>query len=128
MTNPMDEIPGELLEVTLKLANNLAQSEPFMRLKKANRKVESDSQASQLGTEISLLQAKVRAQQYTSDYSQADVIQLRSLQDLFYKNQTLKEQAAAQEDAVNLLRDVNQLISGNIKMDFGALTRRVSDD
>ena len=128
MTNPMDEIPGELLDVTLKLANNLAQSEPFMRLKKANRKVESDSQASQLGTEFSLLQAKVRAQQYTSDYSQADVIQLRSLQDLFYKNQTLKEQAAAQEDAVNLLRDVNQLISGNIKMDFGALTRRVSDD
>ena len=124
----MDEIPGELLDVTHKLANNLAQSEPFMRLKKANHKVESDSQAAQLRTEFSLLQAKVRAQQYTSDYSQADVIRLRSLQDLFYKNQTLKEQAAAQEDAVNLLRDVNQLISGNIKMDFGALTRRVSDD
>ena len=128
MTNPMDEIPGELLDVTHKLANNLAQSEPFMRLKKANRKVEADPQAAQLRTEFSLLQAKVRAQQYTSDYSQADVIRLRSLQDLFYKNQTLKEQAAAQEDAVNLLRDVNQLISGNIKMDFGALTRRVSDD
>ena len=128
MTNPMDEIPGELLDVTLKLANNLAQSEPFMRLKKANRKVEADPQAAQLRTEFSHLQMKVRAQQYTSDYSQEDVIQLRSLQDLFYKNQTLKEQAAAQEDAVNLLRDVNQLISGNIKMDFGALTRRVSDD
>ena len=128
MTNPMDEIPGELLDVTHKLANNLAQSEPFMRLKKANRKVEADPQAAQLRTEFSHLQMKVRAQQYTSDYSQEDVIRLRSLQDLVYKNQALKEQAAAQEDAVNLLRDVNQLISGNIKMDFGALTRRVSDD
>ena len=128
MSDSIVEIPAELLGVTQKLANNLAQSEPFLRLKRANRKVESDPQASQLRTEFSLLQAKVRAQQYTSDYSQADVIRLRSLQDLVYKNQALKEQAAAQEDAVNLLRDVNQLISGNIKMDFGALTRRVSDD
>lgn len=128
MSDSIVEIPAELLGVTQKLANNLAQSEPFLRLKRANRKVESDPQASQLRTEFSLLQAKVRAQQYTSDYSQADVIRLRSLQDLYYKNQTLKEQAAAQEDAVNLLRDVNQLISGNLKMDFGALTRRVSDD
>ena len=124
----MDEIPGELLDVTSKLANNLAQSEPFVRLKQANRKVEADPQAAQLRTEFSHLQMKVRAQQYTSDYSQEDVIRLRSLQDLVYKNQSLKEQAAAQEDAVNLLRDVNQLISGIIKMDFGALTRRVSDD
>lgn len=128
MSDSFVEIPAELLDVTQKLAVNLAQSEPFLRLKKANHKVESDPQASQLRTEFSLLQAKVRAQQYTTDYSQADVIRLRSLQDLFYKNQTLKEQAAAQEDAVNLLRDVNQLISGNLKMDFGALTRRVSDD
>ncbi len=78
MTNPMDEIPGDLLDVTLKLANNLAQSEPFMRLKKANRKVEADPQAAQLRTEFSHLQMKVRAQQYTSDYSQEDVIRLRS--------------------------------------------------
>ncbi len=128
MTNPMEEIPAELLDVTQKLAINLAQSEPFLRLKQANRKVEADPQASQLRTEFSLLQSKVRAQQYTPDYSQEDVIRLRTLQDLVYKNQALKEQAAAQEEAINLLREVNQLISGVIKMDFGALARRFSDD
>ncbi len=128
MTNPMEEIPAELLDVTQKLAINLAQSEPFLRLKQANRTVEADPQASQLRTEFSLLQSKVRAQQYTPDYSQEDVIRLRTLQDLVYKNQALKEQAAAQEEAINLLREVNQLISGVIKMDFGALARRFSDD
>ena len=128
MTNPIDEIPEELLDITRTLANNLAQSEPFLRLKQANRKVESNPQASQLSTEFSLLQMKVRAQQYTSDYSQADVIKLRSLQSLVDKNQTLQEQAAALEDALNFLRDVNQLMSGILKMDFGALTRRASDD
>ena len=128
MTNPIDEIPEELLDITRTLANNLAQSEPFLRLKQANRKVESNPQASQLSTEFSLLQMKVRAQQYTSDYSQADVIKLRSLQSLVDKNQTLQEQATALEDALNFLRDVNQLMSGILKMDFGALTRRASDD
>jgi len=128
MTNPIDEIPEELLDITRTLANNLAQSEPFLRLKQANRKVESNPQASQLSTEFSLLQMKVRAQQYTSDYSQADVIKLRSLQSLVDRNQTLQEQAAALEDALNFLRDLNQLMSGILKMDFGALTRRVSDD
>jgi len=128
MTNPIDEIPEELLDITRNLANNLAQSEPFLRLKQANRKVESNPQASQLSTEFSLLQMKVRAQQYTSDYSQADVIKLRSLQSLVDKNQTLQEQATALEDALNFLRDVNQLMSGILKMDFGALTRRASDD
>jgi len=128
MTNPIDEIPEELLDITRTLANNLAQSEPFLRLKQANRKVESNPQASQLSTEFSLLQMKVRAQQYTSDYSQADVIKLRSLQSLVDRNQTLQEQAAALEDALNFLRDLNQLMSGILKMDFGALTRRASDD
>lgn len=128
MTDPIDEIPEELLDITRTLANNLAQSEPFLRLKQANRKVEANPQASQLQTEFSLLQMKVRAQQYTSDYSQADVIRLRSLQSLVDRNQTLQEQAAALEDALNFLRDLNQLMSGILKMDFGALTRRVSDD
>lgn len=121
-------LSSPLFEAVNDLGRNIAFSEPFLRLRKANLALESDSQASSLLSGFLLLQKKVRAQQFTDSYSQEDVTRLRSLQTLVDKNEVIREQLAAHEAAINLLRELNFQMTGLLKVDFAALTRPVIED
>jgi cell fate (sporulation/competence/biofilm development) regulator YlbF (YheA/YmcA/DUF963 family) len=115
-----------LVEVTQNLAENLAQSEPFLRFRAAEEKLNGDAEAQRLLAELSELQQTVRAQQYAGGITPGQLNRLRELQTAVNQNATIQEYGLAQETAVALLRGVNREISTLIGIDFASLTRRSS--
>lgn len=122
----INRVPVTMLEVASNLAENLAQSEPFLRYKAAEEKLTADTGAQNLLAELSELQQTVRAQQYAGGISESQLKRLRELQTAANQNETIQEYGLAQEYAVAFLREVNQEISQLIGIDFASLTRRSS--
>lgn len=115
-----------LLEATSSLAENLAQSEPFLRFKAAEQRLHADPQAMQLLSDLSALQQKIRQQQLSSAISQNDLTQLRALQSAVGTNETIQDHLLTQELAIAFLSEVNQEISQQLGVDFASLARRSS--
>lgn len=124
VTSALGAISITMLEATSVLAENLVQSEPFLRFQQANRKLHADQEAMQLLAEISDLQQKIRNQQPSGNISESDINRLRELQRAIGSNNLIQEQGLAQETAIAFLREVNQEISNLLGVDFASLTRR----
>ena len=124
VTTTMNAISTTMLEATSNLAENLAQSEPFLRFKAAAGRLEADPQAMQLLADLSKIQQKIRKRQYSGAVSEKDLAQLRSLQSAVSTNETIQDYQLTQELAVAFLREVNQEISNLVGIDFASLTRR----
>jgi len=106
------------------MAENLAQSEPFLRLKAAEAELNADLEALRILQELAALQQKIRGQQYSSSVSESDLKQLRALQNAVNANETIADFQMTQELAVAFLREVNDEISQLVSIDFASLTRR----
>jgi cell fate (sporulation/competence/biofilm development) regulator YlbF (YheA/YmcA/DUF963 family) len=119
-------VSSPILEVTQNLAENLAQSEPFLRYRAAEKKLNGDAEAQRLLVELSELQQTVRAQQYAGGITATQLKRLRELQTATNQNEILQEYGQAQEAALAFLRIVNQQISQLVSIDFASLTRRSS--
>lgn len=126
MTSNIAGVSITLLEATSSLAENLTQSEPFLRYIAAVQRLHADPQAMQLLSDLSALQQKIRRQQNTGAISQVDLTQLRALQSAVGTNETIQEHLMTQELAVAFLREVNQEISQLLGVDFASLARRSS--
>lgn len=120
----INAISTTMLEATTNLAENLSQSEPFLRFKAAAGRLEADPQATQLLADLSKIQQKIRKRQYSGAISEKDLAQLRSLQSAVSINETIQDYQLTQELAVAFLREVNQEISNLVGIDFASLTRR----
>ncbi len=113
-----------MLEATSSLTENLAQSEPFLRLKAAEERFKANREAVQLLKNLSELQQKIRQEQYSGGISENDLKQLRALQGAAFENEAIQDYGMAQDLAVAFLREVNQEISQLLGIDFASLTRR----
>ncbi len=119
-------ISAPMLEAAQSLAENLAQSEPFLRYKAAADKYNLDAEAGRLVAELSDLQQSIRSRQYNGGISERDLKRLRELQMAARLNATILEYNASQAEAIEFLREVNQEISQLVGIDFASLTRRSS--
>ncbi len=126
MTSNLSGISITLLEAASSLTENLAQSEPILRYKSAEQRLQSDPQAMQLLKDLSALQQKIRQQQYSGAISQPDLAQLRLLQSAVSANETIQDHLLTQELAIAFVREVNQEISQLLGVDFASLARRSS--
>lgn len=126
MTSTQNAISASLLEATTVLAGNLAQSEPFLRYKAAEAKLNADRLAPQILANLSALQQKIRKQQQSGVVTESDLKQLRSLQSAMGANEIIQDYLLTQELAIAFLREVNQEISQLLGIDFASLTRRSS--
>ncbi len=126
MTSNIAGVSITLLEATSSLAENLAQSEAFLRYKAAEQRLHADQQAMQLLSDLSALQQKIRGQQNTGAISQKDLTQLRALQSAVGTNETIQDHLLTQELAIAFLREINQEISQQLGVDFASLARRSS--
>lgn len=111
-------------EATSALAENLVQSEPFLRFKEAEKNLNADQEAPRLLAELSEVQQKVRSQQQSGGISESDLKRLRELQSAIGTNDVIQKYGLAQENAAAFLREVNQEISNLLGIDFASLTRR----
>ncbi len=115
-----------MVEVTTRLAENLAQSEQFLRYRAAEERLNADPKANKLLKGLSGLQQQIRQNQYRNAVTEKDVRDLRELQNAVAANETIQEYQSAQEQAVLFLREVNQEISRLIGIDFASLARHSS--
>lgn len=120
------KIPASMQEATSNLAENLLQSEPFLRYKAAERKLQADLEAQQLLTNLSEWQQKIREQQNSGHIIVTDLERLRSLQNAVASNDAIQDYGLTQELAIAFLREVNQEISTLLSIDFSSLARRSS--
>lgn len=122
----LNDISSKMMDASSNLAENLAQSEPFLRFKAAEQKLHADRQAMQLLAELADTQQIVRARQSSGAILESDVARLRELQKAFGTNETIQEHEHAQELAIAFLRSVNQEITQLLGTDFASLARRSS--
>lgn len=120
----LDNISPTMLDATQMLVQNLQQSEPFLRYQQADRKMHADQAAMQMLTDLSEAQNKVRGQQYSRTISEGDLRRLRELQEALRSNGAILAYGMAQQEAISLLREVNDEISNLIGVDFSSLTRK----
>jgi cell fate (sporulation/competence/biofilm development) regulator YlbF (YheA/YmcA/DUF963 family) len=120
------KIPHTLLEAASVLIANLNASEPFLRFKLAENKLNADHGSLSLLAQLSELQQKIRTEQYSGAISESDLTQLRDLQIAVGDNEIIQEYGFAQEMAVAFLKEVNQEISRLLNIDFASLARRSS--
>ena len=118
------KISPSMLEATSNLAENLLQSEPFLRYRAAERKLQADQEAQQLLTDLTEWQQKIREQQNSGHISVTDLEKLRSLQNAVAANDVIQDYGLTQELAVAFLREINQEISTLLSIDFSSLARR----
>ncbi len=124
LTTKPNTLPATIMEVTVALATNLAQSEPFLKYKAAEEALNADAEAQRLLTGLSDLQQKIRNQQYSGGIMEEDLNRLHELQNQVGTNETIQAYGYAQERAIAFLREVNQAISNLVGIDFSSLTRR----
>ena len=124
MTSAQNAISATMLEATSSLAENLVQSEPFLRLQVADRRLHADQEAMHLLAEFAELQQKIRAQHDSGAMTESDIQRLRELQRIISTNDAIQDHNMAQELAIAFVREVNQEISNLLGVDFASLTRR----
>ncbi len=118
------KLSAELQAAAEDLAHNLEASRPIIEYQAAQKNLDADPNANSLLEQLAAVQANLRARQARGAVNTAEVARLRSLQAEVQANATIMAYALAQQNAVSLLREVNQEINQLLGLDFAALTRK----
>lgn len=110
----------QLQEATQLLIDNLLASEAFAQYQNARRKMDIDNEAHALMDQLSKAQARVRQMQSKGEVNQAEIDSLRLLQQRVLRNPVIMNYAGSQQNAINLLREVNGEISQLLGIDFAS--------
>ena len=113
-------IPIQLQEATQLLIDHLLASEAFAQYQTARRNMDADRAAHDLMDQLGKAQARVRQMQGRGEVNQAEVDSLRLLQQRVLRNPVIIDYAGAQQEAINLLREVNGEISQLLGIDFAS--------
>lgn len=107
-----------LQEATYSLIDNLLASEAFVRYRLARAHLDGDTEARSLLTALSQAQANLRQKQADGGVTQAEIDDLRKLQLKVQRNHAIMDYARSQQEAVNLLREINSEISELLGVNF----------
>ncbi len=119
-------VSPKMMEATIMLAQNLLQSEPFLRYKEAENKLQKDKVAQKLLTDFPAARERIRGQQFSGTFSESDLVKLQELQEAVSTNEVIQSHELSQREAIALVREVNEEISNLIGIDFSALARHSS--
>jgi len=113
-------IPPQLQEATKLLIEHLLASEAFTQYQNAGSDMDSDQEAHALMDQLGKSQTRVRQMQAKGEVNQAEIDSLRLLQQRVLHNPVILDYLGSQQDAVNLLRDVNREISELLGINFAS--------
>jgi cell fate (sporulation/competence/biofilm development) regulator YlbF (YheA/YmcA/DUF963 family) len=124
MTDTATILIDELQAATDALGESLAASEPFTRYVQAQRALDADPAASDLLDLLISTQNSFRIQQRQGAVTQADIDQLKAIQQRVQDDATIMEYANSQQAAIAFLKEINQEISQQLGMDFALIAKR----
>jgi cell fate (sporulation/competence/biofilm development) regulator YlbF (YheA/YmcA/DUF963 family) len=123
----MDTIlSSSMHEATDALIGNLLASETFVRYQQAHARLNEDHQARILLEQLSQAQADLRKKQANSGVTQAEIDALRTLQEQVQHNKVIMIYAQTQQEAVNLLREINNEISQLLGINFASFANHAT--
>ena len=114
------ELSSQLQEATQLLIEHLLASEAFTQYQNARNDMDANPEAHVLMDQLGQSQARVRQMQAKSQVNQAEIDALRLLQQRVLRNPVILDYLGSQQEAVNLLRDVNREISELLGIDFAS--------
>jgi cell fate (sporulation/competence/biofilm development) regulator YlbF (YheA/YmcA/DUF963 family) len=109
-----------LQEAAGALTGNLLVSEAFIRYQRAQLRLNEDHQARALLEQLSQTQASLRKKQGNGSVPQAEVDALRAIQEQVQRNPIITDYVETQQQAVNLLREINTEISQLLGINFAS--------
>jgi cell fate (sporulation/competence/biofilm development) regulator YlbF (YheA/YmcA/DUF963 family) len=113
-------IPPQLQEATKLLIEHLLASKAFTQYQNAGSDMDSDQEAHALMDQLGKSQTRVRQMQAKGEVNQAEIDSLRLLQQRVLRNPVILDYLGSQQDAVNLLREVNREISELLGINFAS--------
>ena len=108
----------QLQEATQSLIDNLLASEAFVHYQNARTQFDADNEAHTSMDQLSKLQTRLRQKQTKGNVNQAEIDSLRLLQQRAQHNSVIIDYSQSQQEAVNLLREINGEISQLLGIDF----------
>ena len=113
-----------MYEATEALASNLLASEVFVCYQQARRRLDQDEEARALLDQLVQMQANLRQKQADRRLTQTEIDALRGLQEQVQRNKVVMTYAKTQQEAINLLRQINQEISQLLGINFAVFAGR----
>ena len=120
------DLSPQLEEATQLLVDNLLASEAFTQYQNARSDMDSDQEAHALMDQLGKSQARVRQMQAKGEVNQAEIDSLRLLQQRVLRNPVILDYLGSQQEAVNLLRDVNGEISELLGINFASFANHAT--
>lgn len=120
------DLSPQLQEATKLLVDNLLASEAFTQYQNARSDMDSDKEAHALMDQLGKSQARVRQMQGRGEVNQAEVDSLRLLQQRVLRNPVIMDYVGAQQEAVNLLREINGEISQLLGINFASFANHAT--
>ena len=108
------------------LIGNLLASGAFIRYQQAHTCLNEDRQARALLEQLSQTQNSLREKQANGGVTQADVDALRAIQEQVQRNHVVMDYAHTQQNAVNLLREINVEISQLLGINFATFANHAT--
>ncbi len=109
-----------LQEATQALIEQLLASEQLVDYQQARARLNEDREAQALLERLSQAQASLRQKQGSGTLDQAELDRLRLLQQRAQRNSVIVEYANSQQEAINLLREINKEISELLGINFAS--------
>ena len=120
------DLSPQLQEATKLLVEHLLASEAFTQYQNARSDMDSDQEAHALMDQLGKSQARVRQMQAKGEVNQAEIDSLRLLQQRVLRNRAILDYLGSQQEAVNLLRDVNREISELLGINFASFANHAT--
>jgi cell fate (sporulation/competence/biofilm development) regulator YlbF (YheA/YmcA/DUF963 family) len=120
------ELSPQLQEATQLLVEHLLASEAFTQYQNARNDMAADQEAHALMDQLGQSQARVHQMQAKSQVNQAETDSLRLLQQRVLRNPVILDYLGSQQEAVNLLRDVNREISELLGINFASFANHAT--
>ena len=120
------ELSPQLQEATQLLVEHLLASEAFIQYQNARNDMDANQEAHALMDQLGKSQARVRQMQAKSQVNQAGIDSLRLLQQRVLRNPVILDYLGSQQEAVNLLRAVNQEISELLGINFASFANHAT--
>ena len=120
------DVSPQLQEATKLLVEHLLASEAFTQYQNARSDMDSNQEAHALMDQLGKSQARVRQMQAKGEVKQAEIDSLRLLQQRVLRNQVILDYLGSQQEAVNLLRDVNREISELLGINFASFANHAT--
>ena len=114
------DVSPQLQEAAKLLVEHLLASEAFTLYQNARSDMDSDQEAHALMDQLGKSQARVRQMQAKGEVNQAEIDSLRLLQQRVLRNPVILDYLSSQQEAVNLLREVNREISELLGINFAS--------